>query len=74
MSEFEGQVLADLRVLKSQMDQLQGIGQPGRLHALEHRVSCNEKGVQRMKGFVAAFGTVLAVLHFVIGYFSGKQH
>ena len=31
MTEFEGQVLADLSVLKSQMKQLMGIGQPGRL-------------------------------------------
>ncbi len=29
MTEFEGQVLADLRVLKSQMEQLLGVGQPG---------------------------------------------
>ena len=29
MTEFEGQVLADLRVLKSQMEQLMGIGAAG---------------------------------------------
>ncbi len=33
MTEFEGQVLADLSVLKSQMEQLMGIGQPGRIDA-----------------------------------------
>jgi hypothetical protein len=74
MSEFEGQVLADLSVQKNQMEQVMGIGQPGRLHQLEHRVACNEQGVQRMKGFVAAFGTVLTMLHFAISYFSSKQH
>ena len=31
MTEFEGQVLADLSVLKSQMEHMMGIGQPGRL-------------------------------------------
>ncbi len=29
MTEFEGQVLADLSVLKSQMESLMGIGQLG---------------------------------------------
>jgi len=29
MTEFEAQVLADLSVLKSQMQQVMGIGQPG---------------------------------------------
>ena len=38
MTEFEGQVLADLRVLKSQMEQLMGIGQPGRIAQIEERV------------------------------------
>ncbi len=56
MTEFEGQVLADLKVLKCQMEQLMGIGQPGRLHHLESRVSKNEQGVQRVKGFVGRSG------------------
>ena len=50
MTEFEGQVLADLRVLKSQMDQLHGIGQPGRLHLLEQRVTENEQGGEPDEG------------------------
>ena len=47
MTEFEAQVLADLSVLKSQMDQLMGIGQPGRLDRLEGRVERHERSVQR---------------------------
>ena len=74
MTEFEGQVLGELRVLKSQMEQLMGIGQPGRLHLLERRVGRNEQGVQRMKGFVAAFGTAITVIHLAITYFSDKHH
>ena len=50
MTEFEGQVLADLSVLKSQMEQLMGIGQPGRLTQIEERVERHERRVQRMKG------------------------
>ena len=73
MSEFEGQVLADLSVLKSQMEQLMGIGQPGRLDSLERRVSRNEVGMQRMKGVAAAFGTVLTILHFAISYISWRH-
>ena len=50
MTEFEGQVLADLSVLQSQMKQLIGIGQPGRLNQLEERVERHERTVQRLKG------------------------
>jgi len=32
MTDFESQVLQELSVLKTQMQQLMGIGQPGRLH------------------------------------------
>ena len=74
MTDFEGKVLADLNVLKCQMDQLMGVGQPGRLHHLERRVSSNEQGVQRMKGFVGAFGAGLTLLHLAINYITGKHH
>lgn len=71
MTEFEGRVLADLEVLKCQMEQIMGINQPGRLHHLESRVRLNEQGVQRMKGFVGAFGIVMTVLHFAVSYLTG---
>ncbi len=74
MTEFEAQVLADLHVLKSQMEQVMGIGQPGRLHQLEGRISVSEEGIQRMKGFVAAFGTGLTMVHLAIVYFVGKHN
>jgi hypothetical protein len=63
MTEFEGQVLSDL-----------GIGQPGRLHQLEERVSQNEEGIHRMKGMAAAFGVLLTMLHVAISYFGGKHN
>ena len=69
MTEFEGQVLADLSVVKNQMNQLLGIGQPGRLTQLEERVEQHERSVQRIKGFVAAAGGVLTALHVAIDYF-----
>jgi hypothetical protein len=37
MTDFECQVLQELSVLKVQMEQLLGNGQPGRLHRLEGR-------------------------------------
>ena len=73
MTEYERQVLQDLSVLKSQMQQLMGIGQPGRLHLLEERVETHEKSVQRMKGFVATFGGFLTFVHLVIAWVSGKH-
>jgi hypothetical protein len=69
MTEFEGQVLADLSVLKNQMNQLMGVGQPGRLTQLEERVERHERSVQRVKGFVGATGGVLTALHLAIDYF-----
>ena len=68
MTEFEGQVLADLSVLKSQMRQVMGIGQPGRLTQLEERVERHERSVQRLKGIVGAMGSLLAVVHVAIDY------
>jgi hypothetical protein len=69
MTEFEGQVLADLSVLKSQMKQLMGIGQPGRLTQIEERVERHERTVQRMKGLAGAAGALLTVIHLAIDYF-----
>ncbi|MES2391327.1 MAG: hypothetical protein V4555_06790 [Acidobacteriota bacterium] len=63
MTEFENEVLRELSVLKSQMEQLLGIGQPGRLHQLEDRVEAHERSVQRLKGMGAAFGALLTMLH-----------
>jgi hypothetical protein len=69
MTEFEGQVLADLSVLRNQMNQLMGIGQPGRLTQIEERVERHEHSVQRMKGLVGAAGGLLTVFHLAIDYF-----
>ena len=74
MTDFEAQVLTDLHVLKAQMEQVMGIGQPGRLHQLEGRVGLNEEGIQKMKGYMAAFSTALTMLHLAISYFAWKHN
>ena len=66
MTDFEAQVLADLAVLKSQMKEIVGNGQPGRLAQLESRLFDHEKTVQRLKGIAAAFGALLTVAHAAI--------
>jgi hypothetical protein len=68
MTEFEGQVLAELRVLQSQMKVLLGDSQPGRLTQLEGRVDRHEQTVQRLKGLVGAFGGILTLVHLAIDY------
>ena len=68
MTEFEGQVLADLRVLKSQMEGLVGIGQPGRICLIEERVAQHEQSVQRMKGVGAVLGAMLTMVHVAVDY------
>ncbi len=74
MTDFESAVLQDLSVLKAQMQQLMGIGQPGRLHILEERVDRHEKSVQRMKGLAGAFGGVLTVVQLAIAWMGGKHN
>jgi len=69
MTEFEAKVLADLSVLKSQMQQVMGIGQPGRLTQLEERVERHERSVQRMKGLMTAGGGLLTVAQLAVEYF-----
>lgn len=73
MTDFEAQVLADLSVLKSQMHEVLGIGQPGRLTQIEYRIQDHEKTMQRFKGFASAFGAVLTMAHFAIDLFVGKH-
>jgi len=73
MTDFEGQVLQELSVLKAQMQQLMGIGQPGRLHQLELRVESHERSVQRLKGIAGAFGGLVTFVQVAIAYFSGKH-
>jgi hypothetical protein len=69
MTEFEGEVLAELSVLKAQMQQLLGVGQPGRLTHLEEKVERQEQTVQRLKGLAGAFGVLLTVAHLALVFF-----
>jgi hypothetical protein len=73
MTNFEADVLADLSVLKSQMEHLMGIGQPGRVTQLESRMHEHEKTVQRMKGVMGAFGGLLTVIHVAIDVLVGRR-
>ncbi len=73
MTDFEGQVLADLSVLKNQMKEILGNGQPGRLAQLEARVFDHERTMQRMKGLAAAFGGLLTFAHVAIDLLVGRR-
>jgi hypothetical protein len=73
MTEFEGQVLADLRVLKSQMEQVMGIGQPGRLTQVEDRLLSHERSLQRFKGMVGAFGALFTAVHVAMDFLGGRR-
>lgn len=66
MTDFEAQVLADLSVVKSQMSELLGIGQPGRVTQLEARMHDHERTLQRFKGMAGALGTLLTIAHLSI--------
>jgi len=72
VTDFEARVLEELSVLKSQMHQLMGIGQPGRLNQLEMRVDSHERSVQRLKGLAGAFGGLLTLVHLGIEWVSRK--
>jgi hypothetical protein len=73
MTDFEGRVLQELSVLKAQMQQLMGIGQPGRLQELEARVASHEKSVQKLKGVAGAFGGLLTLTQMAVAYLSGRH-
>jgi hypothetical protein len=69
MTDFEGQVLADLSVLKSQMTSLLGGGQPGRINLIEEQIQLHERSIQRVKGFAGAMGVLLTLVNLAIDYF-----
>jgi len=62
MNEFEAQVLSDLSVLKTQMTNLMGDGNGGRIAELERRMDRHEQNWQRAKGFLAAVSVLFAVI------------
>lgn len=66
--EFEIQVLADLAVVKNQLRELTGNGQPGRIRLMEERLERHEAILQRGKavllGLVPALTALQVILHF----------
>lgn len=62
MNEFEAQVLSDLSVVKTQITNLMGDGNGGRIAELERRMERHEQNWQRAKGFLAAVSVVFAVI------------
>jgi hypothetical protein len=68
MTDFEAQVLSELGALKSQMNSLLGVGQPGRLHLLEQRVERHERTVQRMKGIGGGLSVLLTLFHVALDF------
>lgn len=62
MTEFEARVLADLSVLKSQMNTLLGDGNSGRITAIEGRVDQHERSLQRAKGFAVAASAIFTLV------------
>ena len=65
---FEQDVRSDLAELKSQMRQLLGNGQPGRLHELEQRVTRHEAFVQRARGLAYVLAPLLTGIHVLADY------
>jgi hypothetical protein len=68
MNEFQSQVLADLCVLKVQVESVIGGMQPGRLAQLERRVERHEVYLQRTRGLFGAFGVLLTLINIAVDY------
>jgi hypothetical protein len=66
INEFEAQVLSDLSVLKTQITNLMGDGNGGRIAELERRMDRHEQNWQRAKGFLAAVSVVFAVIEVAV--------
>ena len=73
MNEFEAQVLSDLSVLKTQMTNLTGDGNGGRIADLERRMERHEQNWQRAKGFLAAVSVLFAVIEVAVRRSSGVE-
>jgi hypothetical protein len=69
LNEFEAQVLSDLSVLKTQMTNLVGDGNGGRIFELERRMELHEQHLQRTKGFLAAISVLFAIVEVAIEAF-----
>ena len=72
MNEFEAQVLSDLSVLKTQMTNLTGDGNGGRIAEMERRMDRHEQNWQRAKGFLAAVSVVFAVIE--VAFEAWRRH
>ncbi len=72
MTDFEAQVLADLSVLKNQMQVLVGDGNDGRIGDIEERVARHEERFQNVRGVAIAFGALLTLVQFLIDYLRRK--
>jgi hypothetical protein len=66
INEFEAQVLSDLSVLKTQITNLMGDGNGGRIAHLEQRMDRHEQNWQRAKGFLAAVSVLFAVIEVAV--------
>jgi hypothetical protein len=66
MNEFEAQVLSDLSVLKTQMGNLVGDGNGGRISEIERQMEMHEQHLQRTKGFLAAISVLFAVIEVAV--------
>ena len=66
MTEFEARVLADLSVLKNQMNTLLGEGNSGRIAEIEGRVDQHERSFQRAKGFAVAIGAIFTLVQCIV--------
>jgi hypothetical protein len=66
MNEFEAQVLSDLSVVKTQINNLMGDGNGGRIAELERRMERHEQNWQRAKGFLAAVSVLFAVIEVAV--------
>ena len=72
MNEFEAQVLSDLSVLKTQMRNLTGDGNGGRIAEIERRMERHEQNWQRAKGFLAAVSLVFALIE--VAFEAWRRH
>jgi hypothetical protein len=73
VESFEDVVIADLAILRTQMKDLLGNGQPGRLTRLEGRIDIHERTVQRLKGAAGALGAALTFAHLAIDFLLARH-
>jgi hypothetical protein len=72
--EFQLKVIESLAALKTQLTEVVGNGQPGRLGIIETKVDQHAEDIAAAKGSVKTFGIIGGIVTLLLGVFEYLMH